>query len=212
MEIRGVGLEDALERAAIPNVTVAGRGFYDRPEVRDILNALHAVADPFDNVALVGLLRSPAVGMTDFAIMQLCDAAPKGERNRPAAGALWTQLQLEAEPRAQEAVTLIRTLNQRAGRVSVAVLLEDFLTRSTYGVALMQAGQARSARNLTKLMDEARAAPSPMVCAFVALPKISMVPKTIAIAVRFIDTFQPLASSLEFTLFVFILNAVRIAI
>jgi len=39
-----------------------------------------------------------------------------------------------------------------------------------------------------------------------------MVPKTIAIAVRFIDTFQPLASSLEFTLFVFILNAVRIAI
>ena len=155
--------EDALERAAIPNVTVAGRGFYDRPEVRDILNALHAIADPFDNVALVGLLRSPAVGMTDFAIMQLCDAAPKGERNRPAAGALWTQLQLEAEPRAQEAVTLIRTLNQRAGRVSVAVLLEDFLTRSTYGVALMQAGQARSARNLTKLMDEARAAPSPSV-------------------------------------------------
>ena len=34
--------EDALEAAGIPFVTVAGRGFYDRPEIRDLLNALAA--------------------------------------------------------------------------------------------------------------------------------------------------------------------------
>ena len=38
--------EDALEAAGIPFVTVAGRGFYDRPEVRDLLNALRAIANP----------------------------------------------------------------------------------------------------------------------------------------------------------------------
>ncbi|MCP4594653.1 MAG: UvrD-helicase domain-containing protein, partial [bacterium] len=32
--------EDALERAGIPFLTVAGRGFYGRPEIRDLLNGL----------------------------------------------------------------------------------------------------------------------------------------------------------------------------
>jgi ATP-dependent exoDNAse (exonuclease V) beta subunit len=63
--------EDALERAGIPFVTVAGRGFYNRPEVRGLLNALLAVADPADDLALVGFLRAPFVGLTDAALYAL---------------------------------------------------------------------------------------------------------------------------------------------
>jgi ATP-dependent helicase/nuclease subunit A len=63
--------EDALERAGIPFVTVAGRGFYDRPEVRDLLNALAALADPTDDLALAGLLRSPAFALSDAALYRL---------------------------------------------------------------------------------------------------------------------------------------------
>ena len=63
--------EDALERAGIPFVTVAGRGFYERPEVRDLLNALAALADPSDDLALAGLLRSPVVGLSDAALYRL---------------------------------------------------------------------------------------------------------------------------------------------
>src|SRR5690606_40473785 len=55
-----VWYEDAFEDAGIPFVTVAGRGFYDRPEIRDILNILHVLADPADDLAMAGLLRSPA--------------------------------------------------------------------------------------------------------------------------------------------------------
>ena len=35
--------EDAFEDAGIPFVTVAGQGFYNRPEIRDVLNLLRAV-------------------------------------------------------------------------------------------------------------------------------------------------------------------------
>lgn len=160
--------EDALERAGIPNVTVAGRGFYERPEVRDILNALRAVTDPHDNLALIGLLRSPAVGMSDLAIMRLCDAAPKGSRNAPEPGAIWLQLQREGDPLALDACVLVRDLHALAGRVTVAELLGTLLERSTYAAALLQAGQTRAARNLTKIMDEAQAAPSPSVNDFLA--------------------------------------------
>jgi ATP-dependent exoDNAse (exonuclease V) beta subunit len=60
--------ENAFEDAGIPFVTVAGRGFYDRPEIRDVLNILRALADPADDLAMAGLLRSPAFGLT----MQPC--------------------------------------------------------------------------------------------------------------------------------------------
>jgi ATP-dependent exoDNAse (exonuclease V) beta subunit len=72
--------EDALERAGIPYVTVAGQGFYDRPEVRDLLNALHAIDDPTDDLAVAGLLRSPAIGLTDAALLQLRWAATGPDR------------------------------------------------------------------------------------------------------------------------------------
>lgn len=42
-----------------PTSTVAGKGFYERPEIREYANALQAIADPHDDLALVGLLRSP---------------------------------------------------------------------------------------------------------------------------------------------------------
>ncbi|HEY5730411.1 MAG TPA: UvrD-helicase domain-containing protein [Anaerolineales bacterium] len=63
--------EIALEKADIPFVTVAGRGFYDRPEIRDLLNILAAIADPTNDLALVGLLRSPAFAISDADIYKL---------------------------------------------------------------------------------------------------------------------------------------------
>ena len=63
--------EDALEAHGVPYVTVAGRGFYNRPEVRDMLGLLAALADPWDDLALAGLLRSPAFGLPDAEIYSL---------------------------------------------------------------------------------------------------------------------------------------------
>lgn len=63
--------EAAFERARIPFVTVAGKGFYERPEIRDILNILRYLADPGDKTALVGLLRSPAFGISDTSLFEL---------------------------------------------------------------------------------------------------------------------------------------------
>ena len=64
--------EDALERAGVPFLTVAGRGFYGRPEIRDLLNTLQALADPTDDLALAGMLRSPAFALSDAALYHLC--------------------------------------------------------------------------------------------------------------------------------------------
>jgi ATP-dependent helicase/nuclease subunit A len=149
--------EDALESAGVPFLTVAGRGFYDRPEVRDVLNALQAIADPTDDLALGGLLRSASCRLTDMALYRLVEA-----RRRQEVPSLWallehgdlSSLEDEAEP-ARQASEWIRRLHEQVGRVPVADVLAGYLEQTDYRAALLQAGQGRAARNVAKLLSDA---------------------------------------------------------
>ena len=58
-------LEDALEAASIPYRAEASSLVYNTREVRDVLTALQAVADPTDELALVAALRSSLYGCGD---------------------------------------------------------------------------------------------------------------------------------------------------
>ena len=60
--------EDALRRAQIPYRTTGGTGFYDRQEIKDILAYLMVIDDPFDETALVRVLKRPPVGLNDLSL------------------------------------------------------------------------------------------------------------------------------------------------
>ena len=152
--------ENALERAGVPFLTVAGRGFYGRPEIRDLLNALKALADPTDDLTLAGLLRSPAFALSDAALYHLCQPRDRKESNV----SLWNVLQERGATLpgddgrcAERAVQIIAGLHGQAGRIAVAGLLKSFLDATDYPAALVQAGQSRAARNVTKLLADAHA-------------------------------------------------------
>jgi ATP-dependent helicase/nuclease subunit A len=65
-------VEMALARLDIPYV-VAGRGLFETREVRDVFAALRLVLDPFDRHALATVLRGPAVGLSDEALLLLSE-------------------------------------------------------------------------------------------------------------------------------------------
>lgn len=149
--------ENALDAAGIPYVTVSGKGFYDRPEVRDSLNALRAIADPHDDVALAGLLRSPACGLSDVSLYWLNARRNEGQ-------SLWETLQVDAAlpdeaetTRLSRAVALIHDLNKRVGRRAVADIYKQFLDRTFYRAMLRLAGQQRALRNINKLLNDIHA-------------------------------------------------------
>ncbi|MCA9972100.1 MAG: UvrD-helicase domain-containing protein, partial [Anaerolineales bacterium] len=149
--------EDALDAAGVPYLTVAGKGFYDRPEIRDLLNALRAIADPHDDLALVGLLRSPAVGLSDGALYRLLAARQAAADGR----SLWQRLLAGEAPveadeaaRLKTAVALIADLHQQAGRIPVADVCKQFLDRTHYRAILRRAGQPRALRNVAKLLTD----------------------------------------------------------
>ncbi|MBI5304543.1 MAG: UvrD-helicase domain-containing protein [Chloroflexi bacterium] len=148
--------EAAFERANIPFVTVAGKGFYARPEVRDLMNALAAIADPTDDLALAGVLRSPAFALSDGALYLLRRA---GETKRSFWAALrgdLTSLAPDDAARAARAREILGRAIQLAGRVSVATTLKFFLDATDYRAMLCLAPDSeRPRRNVDKLLADA---------------------------------------------------------
>ncbi len=165
--------EDALEQVGAPYVTIAGGGFYDRPEIRDLLNALQVLADPTDDLTLVGLLRSPAIAISDVDLFHLS----QGQDSYKATPALWELMQRSkglarlspsGRERAERAHEIVRNLHSLAGKTAVADLLKAFLDATQYRAALIQAGQLREARNVSKLLADAQASGIVGVGAFLA--------------------------------------------
>jgi ATP-dependent helicase/nuclease subunit A len=154
--------EEALEDAGIPFVTVAGKGFYDRPEIRDLLNILRALADPLDDLAFAGLLRSPAFGLSDAALFQL------RQENLPYWQALQGDLGQLSEADQASARCVLEVLNlllPMVDRVPVAELLKRIIDELNYRALLATAdigieeGKASKAggrlwRNLDKLLAD----------------------------------------------------------
>ncbi|MCB9832963.1 MAG: UvrD-helicase domain-containing protein [Planctomycetes bacterium] len=72
----------ALRDAGVPYLVERDRQFYRRREVIDLVSALTAVLDPQDQVALLGLLRSPVLGVPDAALLPLWRAGLPGLATR----------------------------------------------------------------------------------------------------------------------------------
>jgi len=163
--------EQALEDYGIPFVTVAGSGFYDRPEVRDLLNILRALADPWDDQALAGMLRSPALGISDVGLYRLRQGSPEGFR--PLRDALRGDLS-ELSPADQEhtrrAREILEDLEPMVDRLPVAGLLKRIVDRTDYRATLATCahlpGSVRLWRNVDKLISDAQKSGAVRVRAF----------------------------------------------
>ncbi|UGS37840.1 UvrD-helicase domain-containing protein [Capillimicrobium parvum] len=68
-------VERALADAGLPTLASAGRGFWTRQEVVDLMGYLAALANPLDERALLTVLASPLCGLSSDAIALLGAAA-----------------------------------------------------------------------------------------------------------------------------------------
>ena len=66
--------ETVFRRANIPYQTVLGRGFYERDEVKDLIQLLRFLDNRTDELALAAVLRSPICGISDNALLALRSA------------------------------------------------------------------------------------------------------------------------------------------
>lgn len=75
--------EKELADLGIPFEVMKSKGFYDKPEIADLLGLLKLIEDPEDDIALAGALRSPLVGISDDTLYWLAKSAKKSSSEEP---------------------------------------------------------------------------------------------------------------------------------
>jgi ATP-dependent helicase/nuclease subunit A len=162
--------EQALEDFGIPFVTVSGTGFYDRPEVRDLLNMLRALSDPWDDQALAGFIRSPAFGVSDVGIYLL--RCPGG-KIKPLYEALrgdLSSLSQSDQNHTLRALAILTDLEPLVDHLPVSELLQRLVNLTDYRATLASCaylpGSSRLWRNVDKLISDAQASGQVRVRAF----------------------------------------------
>ena len=158
--------EDSLERAGLRPYTIGGRGYWSQQQVADVCALLATIANPLDDQALFGALASPACAAAPDTLWLLRAAAGRRRHVWPAleqvAGTGGVELEdpgrLEDVP-PQELELLrgfvgtIEGLRARAGRLSLAGLIDAAIAETGYDLAILMrpSGEARFA-NVRKLM------------------------------------------------------------
>ncbi|GJH14302.1 UvrD-helicase domain-containing protein [Caballeronia novacaledonica] len=107
--------EEALERRGIPVATQAGKGFFRRQEIQDLIAITRVLADRKDALALGALLRGPLVGLTDEDLLDIVWALPRaGEGERVGRLDLAVDGAAIAHPLARDMIGKLQALAKRS--------------------------------------------------------------------------------------------------
>lgn len=146
--------EKAMERYGIPYREIGGGDFYGCQEIKDMVNALKAVAYPSDTIALVGMLKA-FFAADDGALLAMVRYV----------GAIETALeQPETLPAGcrqlvERAAQCLQRWRQRASRANLSDLIQLILDDTGYEQQLLgQDGGAHKVGNLWKFCDMAASA------------------------------------------------------
>jgi len=165
--------EEAFARRGLPCFVVGGgRGYYARPEIRDLVNVLTVLETPMNDVALAATLRSPFVGADMDTLTRLARLAQTEEGEGSTAtsgrkydGALYPALyRLEEDPafppieaaKLKQFVEILDRLRAQEDRLPVGHLLERLISQTLYDTRLLcRPNGRRRLANVRKLLQMA---------------------------------------------------------
>ena len=131
--------ERAFDRAGIPFLLTGGRTFLEARETRDLLALLAALVNPLDEIPLVGVLRSPLVGLSDQEIFRMGREGWRAEFERQ-----------------------FGRVRELAGFIAPDRLIAMALDRCSYTVGLPERARANVEKLLAWLRREFRDRPRPL--------------------------------------------------
>ncbi len=145
----------------MPYLTISGRGYYDRPEVQDLISLLGALSNPADDLNLAAALRSPLFCFSDNALYTLRWYNAQGDRtSKP----IPYHIALKLPPRTDQAQIVTRAalileqLWSLANRIDVWSLLRKALDLTDYEsiLASLDGPSGRQLENVHKFIAFAR--------------------------------------------------------
>lgn len=151
--------EEALRRRKVPYHIIAGYGFFETLEARDLLNFLQVLAEPDDELALASWLKSPMVGVSDETLFAIFS---QGRQNLFIKGEFQNIISDEFIPKPERekfarAKNLLEEAKSKVDKMSVRELLEWVIRETKYDaiVAALPHGRQRLA-NIRKFIRMAQ--------------------------------------------------------
>jgi DNA helicase-2/ATP-dependent DNA helicase PcrA len=140
-------IASALAAQGLPHEVIGGRGFHDRPEIRDVIAMLRVLRDPADVVAIARAFTRPPVSLDPpRALARLRD---RGDESPLGVLKTW----LPAAPFA----SLLEDLASEATRLDVRDLFFELMNRSRYleviGETLETGEAARVTANVSRFAE-----------------------------------------------------------
>jgi ATP-dependent exoDNAse (exonuclease V) beta subunit len=149
--------ERALDEAGLDTVSATGRSYFVGQQVRDLLAYLALLRNRYDDFALLGVLASPLVGVSNDGLLHLRHAAGRRPLFRALEGPIPETLDADD-------ARLVAAFRQRfdrlvaaAPRLSLAATIERVVAAHDYDLALLRRRDgARRFANVRKLVRLAR--------------------------------------------------------
>lgn len=151
--------EKALEQREIAIATQAGKGFFRRQEVQDLIAIARAVSDPRDTLSLGALIRGPLVGLTEEQIADEIEAL-RGADELETRLFLWTNPARLRNSVLQHVLTVLQNLARKARRATPFHLLAEAIDELHVRPILKARhprGAERALANIELVLEMARA-------------------------------------------------------
>jgi ATP-dependent helicase/nuclease subunit A len=149
--------EEELRAAGLPTYRATGRGYFGQQQVVDLLAYLRLLHNRYDDEALLTVLASPLVGVSNDALVLLRRAAPKRPLFTPFERGLPEELTAEDARLCRAFYQRYERLARTAARVSLERLLEAVVSEHDYDLAVLaQWDGRRRYANMRKLARLAR--------------------------------------------------------
>ena len=151
--------EQALERREIPIATQAGKGFFRRQEVQDLIAIARAIADSRDTLAFGALIRGPLIGLTEEQIADEIEAL-QAQVEGVARLNLWTDPGLIGNAVLRQSLVVLQNLARKGRQTTpyhlLAEAVEELHVRSILK-ARHPRGAERALANVELVLEMARA-------------------------------------------------------
>jgi ATP-dependent helicase/nuclease subunit A len=149
--------EEELRAAGLPTYRATGRGYFGQQQVVDLLAYLRLLHNRYDDEALVTVLASPLVGLSNDALVLLRRAAPKRPLFQPFERGLPAELADRDERLCRAFLQRYDRLARLAHTLSLERLVEGIVAEHDYDLAVLaQWDGRRRYANMRKLARLAR--------------------------------------------------------
>lgn len=142
-----VNLEKAFNKYKIPFSLIGGKGFFQKQTINDIYNYLSFLLNSNDDLALIGILRSPFFSLPDDEIYSI--SLQEGN-------CLYEKLITagSTDPELNGIINVLETHAQLSQSVALSTLLRTILTDTSYwAVAASKSNADQEIANLEKLIS-----------------------------------------------------------